>query len=474
MQGPSTGLKSPWLRFCPLVLSVSLFLGCHPRNAKFIRVTSDSVALTHVRVIDGTGASAKDDQTIIIQSGRIRDIGDSNSISLAGIAQIMELRGYTAIPGLVGMHDHLFYAVPPGNEFREMLPSFPELYLAAGVTSIRTAGALDIRAERRMKERIEAGKDIGPHLYLSTPYVDPDPGSPENPAGYSKAVEQLISGGIDSVKVYTHARTSELAAVIQVAHRSGVRVTGHLCAIGFTQAALLGIDNLEHGLIVDSEFYSQPQPGACPDWGSTAAELARMEVHGPEIQRLIGTLVQRHVAITSTLPVFESFSATRIPQLDDRVTDLLVPELRIVYTAQKDVVSRGPDAVWGPMLKKEMEFEREFVRAGGLLVAGVDPTGWGGVIAGYGDQHEVELLVESGFTPEQAIQIATYNGAVLLGHADQVGTLLRGKEADIAVVRGNPSSAISDIRHTELVFKDGVGYDSAAILKSLAGRVGVH
>jgi poly-gamma-glutamate capsule biosynthesis protein CapA/YwtB (metallophosphatase superfamily) len=134
------------------------------------------------------------------------------------------------------------------------------------VTSVRTAGALDIAAERRMKKRIEAGKDIGPHLYLSTPYVDPDSGSPENPAGYAKAVEQLISAGIHSVKVYTHARASELAAVIQVAHRSGVRVTGHLCAVGFTQAALMGIDNLEHGLIVDSEFYSQPQPGDCPDW----------------------------------------------------------------------------------------------------------------------------------------------------------------------------------------------------------------
>src|SRR5438034_10451255 len=114
MQGPSTELQFPWLLFCPLVLSVSLSLGCHPRNAEFIRVTADSVALTHVRVIDGTGTSAKDDQTIIIQSGRIRDIGDSPAVPLNGIAQVMELRGYTALPGLVGMHDHLFYAVPPG------------------------------------------------------------------------------------------------------------------------------------------------------------------------------------------------------------------------------------------------------------------------------------------------------------------------------------------------------------------------
>src|SRR5438046_1807936 len=170
-------------------------------------------------------------------------------------------------------------------------------------------------------------------------------------AGQFFKPEELISAGIRSVKVYTHARPSELEAVIQVAHRSGARVTGHLCAVGFTQAALMGIDNLEHGLIVDSEFYSQPQAGACPDWESTAAELARMDVHGQEIQRLIGTLVERHVAITSTLPVFESFSPTRIPKLDDRLTNLLAPGLRMAYTAQKDAVSSRQDAVWGPMLK---------------------------------------------------------------------------------------------------------------------------
>src|SRR5713226_1987110 len=140
MRGPSTGLQSPWLLFCPLALSVSLSLGCHPRNAEFIRVTADSVALTHVRVIDGTGTPAKDDQTIIIQSGHIRNIGDSSAIPLAGMAQIMELRGYTALPGLIGMHDHLFYALPPGNQFQE-ISNFPKIYLAAGFTSVRTAGA---------------------------------------------------------------------------------------------------------------------------------------------------------------------------------------------------------------------------------------------------------------------------------------------------------------------------------------------
>jgi hypothetical protein len=151
---------------------------------------------------------------------------------------------------------------------------------------------------------------------------------------------------------------------------------------------------------------------------------------------------------------------------------LLAPALQTAYLTKQTQMARIPDVIWGAMLKKEMEFERAFVEEGGLLIAGVDPTGWGGVLAGLGDQHGLELLVEAGFTPEQAIRIGTYNGALFLKQADRIGTLAGGKEADLVVIRGNPSASISDIRQTEIVFKDGVGYDSAAILRTLIGQVG--
>jgi imidazolonepropionase-like amidohydrolase len=456
------------------LLSLLLFpcLGCG--NTRFIRVAGGVTALTHVRVIDGTGAPARQDQTLIIENGRIREIGDFAQIRLTGVAHVVDLRGHTVLPGLVGMHDHLFYHLPPGNQSREMLDVFPKLYLAAGVTSLRTAGTIDIDAELRFKQRIDDGKEIGPHLYLATPYIDPDPAEPENPAGYALAVEQLIPKGVQTVKVYSRVRRSELAAVIASAHRHGARATGHLCAIGFTEAAAMGIDNLEHGLIVDTEFYSRRQTGACPDWPDVVAELVQMDVRGPRIQALIDTLVKHHVAITSTLAVFESFSSARMPGLDDRAVPMLEPNFQAAYLATQSDTARKPDVMWGAMLKKEMAFERAFVKAGGLLMAGVDPTGWGGTIAGFGDQHQVELLVEAGFTPEQAIRIATYNGALFLGRADRIGTLETGKEADLFVVRGNPASKITDIRHTELVFKDGVGYDSPAILRSLTSRIGTR
>jgi imidazolonepropionase-like amidohydrolase len=439
--------------------------------AKGSPATPGTIALTHIRVIDGTGSPSKDDQTILIARGRIREIGNSSSVGLTGVAQTLDLRGYTALPGFVGMHEHLFYTMPTDASDREMLATFPKLYLASGVTTIRTAGNLNLRAELGYKQQIDQGKEIGPHVYLSG-YVDADPSLPENPGGLARAAERMIAAGIRSIKIYNFARRSELAAIIQVAHQHGATVTGHLCATGFTEAAEAGIDNLEHGLIVDTEFFSGKQPGDCPDWTAVVSELVQMDVRGPQIRALIQRLVQRHVAITSTLAVFETLASNRIPQLDPRTVSMLAPEIQAAYLEKKTERLRSGDRLWGAMLKKEMEFERAFAAAGGLLMAGVDPTGWGGVIAGYGDQRELELLVETGFSPEQAIQIATYNGAYFLGLADRLGTLSAGKNADITVIRGNPDADIRDIRQTQLVFKDGVAYNSGEILQAVEGQVG--
>ena len=126
------------------------------------------------------------------------------------------------------------------------------------------------------------------------------------------------------------------------------------------------------------------------------------------------------------------------------------------------------------LLKKEMQFERDFVKAGGLLLSGEDPTGYGGVLAGFGDQRQTELLVEAGFTPLEAIHIATQNGAEFLGEGSRIGTLKTGKQADIVVINGDPSQKIADIENVELVFKDGVAYDSRKLIESVRGSVGLH
>jgi hypothetical protein len=189
---------------------------------------------------------------------------------------------------------------------------------------------------------------------------------------------------------------------------------------------------------------------------------------------MIRDLVARHVAITSTLSVFETFVPNRAP-LDARVLDAMLPDARIEYLERRSSISdRAATSFWPALFKKELEFEREFVKRGGLLLAGLDPTGYGGVIAGFGDQREVELLVEAGFTPLEAIHIATSNGAEFLGELDIIGTLATGKAADIVVLHGDPSANIKDIEKVALVFKDGVGYDSAKLIESVRGQVGLR
>jgi imidazolonepropionase-like amidohydrolase len=288
-----------------------------------------------------------------------------------------------------------------------------------------------------------------------------------------RMVQYWDDAGVDDFKAYTNISRAELAAVIDEVHKRGKKITGHLCSIGFREAAALGIDNLEHGLFVDTEFAPGKKPDVCPPSRESREAFLKLDISGPEIQETIRQLVGHKVAITSTLPVFE-ISAPGRPPLQPRVLEAMAPETRINYLTQRARVGEIKESPMPALLKKEMEFERAFVQAGGLLLAGPDPTGYGGVLPGFGDQREVELLVEAGFTPVEAIRIATLNGAFYLNRADKVGTLEPGKVADLVLIKGDPAKNISDIEKVETVFKDGVGYDSAKLIESVRGTVGIR
>jgi hypothetical protein len=206
----------------------------------------------------------------------------------------------------------------------------------------------------------------------------------------------------------------------------------------------------------------------------------KLDVLSGPVHDMILDLVQHHVAITSTLPVFEVEVPGR-PSVQGRLLNALSPDarsqflankLRMADTARLQKLYGSEASPLTAAFKKEMEFEREFVKQGGLLLAGLDPTGIGGVIAGFGDQREVELLVEAGFTPLEAIRIATFNGAQYLGETDRTGAIAAGKQADLVVIKGDPSKKIEDIENVEIVFKDGIGFDSAKLIESVRGVVG--
>lgn len=476
-------------------VSILFLLSCYslagqqtlsPAVKSFVKVDAPLVALTHVRVIDGTGADAHEDQTVVLSGGKIASVGDVASANVPGGAQVIDLHGYSVIPGLVGMHDHLFY--PAGNGiFSEMGFSFPRLYLAAGVTTIRTTGSLEPYTDLELKKSIDAGQTPGPKMHVTGPYLE-GKGSwaiqmhqISGPEDAAKTVNFWLDEGVDNFKAYMKLTRAELGAAVQAAHKRGAKVTGHLCAVTFREAADLGIDDLEHGLFVDTEFTAGKKPDECPGDGDDPVGMAKLDASAGPLHDTIVYLVQHHVAVTSTLPVFEMISFSGRPTAQKRVLDALAPDARSAWLAYRvryqdtDFLKRnwGTEvSPWPAAYKKELEFEYAFSKAGGLLLAGPDPTGIGGVIAGFGDQREVELLVEAGFTPLEAIHIATYNGAQYLGELDRIGTIAAGKQADLVVIKGDPSKKIEDIENVETVFKDGVGYDSAKLIESVRGVVG--
>jgi imidazolonepropionase-like amidohydrolase len=453
-----------------------------PEVRAFVKEDAPVIALTHVHVIDGTGAASRADQTLVIREGKIAALGDAASTKIPEGAKVLDLSGRTIIPGLVGMHDHMYYPSPGGAPplYPQHAASFPRLYLAGGVTSIRTTGSIEPYADLELRRDIDEGKMAGPKIHVTGPYL-------EGPGAFAMQMHQLkdaedarhtvefwIAQGVTSFKAYMNITPEELAAATKAAHAHGIKVTGHLCSVGFREAAALGIDDLEHGLVVDTEFLPGKKPGLCPNPAEADKALLPLEVTNGPIHEMIRDLVAHHVAITSTLPVFETFVPNRAP-LDARILDAMLPEARISYLRRRALISDGAaKSDWPALFKKELEFEREFVRQGGMLLAGLDPTGYGGVIAGFGDQREVELLLEEGFTPVEAIHIATSNGAEFLGELDKIGTLAVGKQADLVVIDGDPSGNIKDIEKVETVFKDGVGYDSAKLIESVRGLVGLR
>jgi imidazolonepropionase-like amidohydrolase len=421
---------------------------------------STPVALTNVRVIDGTGQPARDGQTIVVQNGKILAVGPAASV--AG-ADVLNLDGRTVFPGLVGVHNHLFYHAGSGNNLTLAQDNFAKLYLASGVTTIRTAGAMDFEGDRRLKAAIDADREAGPSIHLTGPYLHAS-GSAPDAARITAEINRWADRGATSFKAYMSLRRDELKAAIDAAHARGLKVTGHLCAVGFMEASSLGIDNLEHGLLADSEFFSGKQPDVCPDASPLLGELMHLDVASPVVGRMITALVRRGVSITSTLAVYETLNSRA--KLDPRTLAVLAPRA----LAARNEQAQG-DAAWRALLRKEMEFERAFVAAGGRLAAGNDPTAWGGIVAGYGDQRQIELLVDAGFTPETAIRIGTLNGAILLNDL-HIGSIAPGLQADLVVVRGNPAANIADIRNVEMVFKKGVAYDPEALVAAAAGTVG--
>src|SRR6185436_20184561 len=225
-------------------------------------------------------------------------------------AQVLDLTGKSVIPGLVMVHEHLYYPTGPGV-YANLSESFSRLYLAGGVTSMRTGGNMNGYGEINVKRAIDRGERAGPWIDATAPYLEgPGLGLAQvheltDAADARRLIGYWNDMGATSLKAYMHITRDELKASADEGHKRGMKITGHLCSVTYREAAGLGIDNLEHGFFASTDFVADKKPDVCPGQGAGQASVAAVDPKSEAVTSLIKELIQRHVAVTSTLTVFE-------------------------------------------------------------------------------------------------------------------------------------------------------------------------
>ena len=450
------------------------------RVQQYVVHDAPRIRIDDVRVVDGTGAAAAEHQALLIRDGRIEKMGPAASLAGDKADVVIEGKGRTVMPGLVMMHEHLLFIDALGELPHYMSEPFasPKAYFAFGATTIRTGGTFNGNDDLQAARLVREGQIVGPEIRVTAPFVN-GTGSfafqmrpITDPEDARRLVQFWVWEGATSFKIYMNITREVLAAAIEAAHQRGMQVTGHLCSITMREAAELGIDSLEHGVAMATDFVKDKQPDRCPPGNAGNKALLDLPPDSQEMRDLIELLVKRKVAITSTLAVYAAGIVDWFPSADDLL--MLNHESRASARRALARYRKEPERreTQKRLLEAEMRFERAFVAAGGTLLAGTDPTGWGGTLPGAGGHAELRLLVQAGFTPLEAIRFATQAGARFQRIDDRVGTVATSKQADLLLVNGKPDQDIAQIGAIDLVFKDGIAYDAVRLRDSLRGKIG--
>lgn len=469
MPGPLVRLPSLAIVMTALAVTMSFLTPAASQEAEgdpsaFLAEEGATFVLENVRVIDGTGAPAREAANIVIQDGRIVYVGTA-APEVPPDAKRIDLSGHTVLPGLVMMHEHLSYF--SGAYIWDAHPgSVPKLLLAAGVTTARTAGSESPQVDINLKQRIDSGRAVGPRLFITGPYLNDPSGGFLGDNAVSDAAEASAvtafwgSRGATSVKVYSAISPDALRGAVMEAERRGMHVAGHLGETSCAEAADAGIHTIEHGLT-----------SCMKDFGITPATVSSFhyESSRTKADQLIAQLVRSGVVIVSTPPATEAYDPTA------EELSMLSPDQRARY--QQFIEDRPPWhiplAVIPEWNRAHRAFERDFVAAGGRLLVGADAND-GGLVPGYANHSALIALVRAGFAPLQVIKFATADAADFLNVDEQIGTVTPGKVADLLIVRGSPDRDMEDIRNVVYVFKDGRAYDPSRLRSAAQGMLGLH
>ena len=471
--------------FCFLIAPAFSQTTFSDETKKYIEYNDSITVFKNALLIDGKGNAAKPHQTVIVSNGKIDWVGDDAKADLPKGATLIDLNGKVLMPGLVMMHEHMYisaHSIEPRYPNLKQLPfTFPRLYLAAGATTIRTCGSIEPYSDLRIKKDIDLGVFPGPKMELTAPYIEgkstrfPQMNENKTPADAAAFVNYWAHQGFTSFKAYMGVDKPTLKAAVDAAHKRQLKITGHLDIVTYKEAASLGMDNLEHGFMASTDFAAGKKENEPPAAGIAYKALSNLDIQSDSVRKFIQFLIDKKMSITSSLAVFEGSTTTQ-PQPNQEALNAMSPDTRDFYLQRLATTksAKGP-TVYDKAYANATKMEKMFYDMGGLLSVGTDPTGNGGTIAGYGNWRAIELLVEAdGFTPLEAIKIATLNGSIALGFDKTIGTIEAGKAADLLIIQGDPSKNISDLRKVQYVFKNGVGYHSKKLFESVKGKVGFN
>jgi imidazolonepropionase-like amidohydrolase len=412
-----------------------------------------TLAIVGATLIDGTGAAPVPDSAVIIHNGRIIAAGPRSKIKIPKHATIVDAKGKTILPGLWDMHAH-FEQVEWGP-----------IYLAAGVTTVRDCGN-EFEFITAVRDAVAQGRGLGPRLLMAG-IVD---GSSPHTIGVERVdtpeqarmwVDRYHAAGFQQMKIYSSVKLAELKAVADEAHRLGMTVTGHVPeGLDAFQAIAAGQDQINHITYI-ADIMHAPFP-ADMNRLDRAKARANIDVESPEAKKALAFLKDHHTVVDPTLAVFEFFtvSTAKPPASFEPGVNKVAPELAEQLTDVEPPTEHS--AIAEQIFQKEVAIVGALHRAGIPVVAGTDQT-----VPGHSLHREIELYVQAGFTPMEAIQAATIVPARAMGLDKESGTVEKGKRGDLVLLTGNPLDDIHQIRNVEYVITNGTMFHTAELWQSV-------
>jgi hypothetical protein len=428
--------------------------------ASLARAPQTPVAIVHARLFDAKSRRTVPNQTVVIEKSRFLRVGPDDKTAIPAGAERIDAAGKTLLPGLSDLHAHV-------GGVRLVMA------LAGGITTARNM-ATSARDHNPVLKQLDEGRAIGPRIIPVALIDGPGPGESHaelvhDAAEVKAAVARTADAGWSQIKIYNSFKPEWLPMLVSEAHRRKLRVSGHVPnGLKATDLVDAGFDELHHAYFVFLAFLPEHEMMPMARFKVFADHAGEIELSSQPVRDFIARLAQRHVVVDLTLVSGERWlfgRAGALPPTYAAVADRLPPQTRRELLAGALPPDAGSDARYRAAFRATLALAAALHRAGVPLAVGTDET-----LYGFSLQRELELLVEAGLRPAEALQLATLGNARILGREADLGSIAPGKLADFVLVDGDPTTTISDVRRPVLVGKAGVLYRPADLYRALGIR----